>query len=666
MPADAAQPGTTSQTKESEPERRKGLADVKAELAPSKLPPTVPSPGRSGNVADNVEKEMLRAFKDFSAHEKLRVQEKQRTAGRKEREVKLNDLKKFASNFKLAKPVPNDLIGILAKDKKKQDEIIAKASKDAEEKKAAAQKPVLPPEPAKSTTPAPPEPLKPAVTTPVEPSGRGRGQSRGFQTSRQEKFNSSYGPGGIGRGGPPSSFGQRKMQQYAPGVVSNMPPLGPAALQTDLAMRQPISGVPSSASSASRFNANALEFRPNPTASTFSPSANPSSMATSIAGSRPVSKAHSPTKRPFFEGNNRPKHFSERPSIHDGFNTIKRMRMEAEADPKRSKDVATTEGVQPAYATKPTWDTQPDNENRTSEDMFKAQLPAGMVPTIGTGMPMAHQHQLPFNMQQQAPHMIPPHMQGPHHNPRFSQPPMHPTHPYHHDDHRMQASSSQQSSFQSPRPQYGMIAQASPMHGHPQPYMGQPQQIPMGQQPVPMQYARPASATPQMFNPQTGQPMMMVNGPPNPQYVQGHGHPQMQMYSPGPTQAYPVQPGPGTPSYSPRAPPMMIQQGSQQGHAAPMMHMSQSQQGQHVYYGQPPNQPSKFNTPKDRQFPDAELILVGMRGGGYPMQPTQSYGASPHMQPQYQMQHRGPQQFGSFPQQIHPQQVMNAHHGEIK
>ncbi|KAL9059566.1 MAG: hypothetical protein Q9162_001071 [Coniocarpon cinnabarinum] len=633
--------------KQSPSEQIKPQTSSKLELTPNKVAPPMPSPGRSGNVAENVEKEMLRAFKDFSAHEKLRAQEKQRTQGRKEREVKINDLKKFASNFKLSKPVPDDLIGILAKDPKKQDEIIAKANRATEEKKAVHQKPPPSPEPLKSTTPAQTDTAKPPVNAPVEPSTRGRGQSRGFPPSRHEKFNSSFGSGGIGRGAPPQSFGMRKMQQYPPGAMPNMPPLGPAALQTDLAMRQPMSGVPSSASSASRFNANALEFRPNPTASTFSPSGNPSSMATSVAGSRPVSKAHSPTKRSFFDGI-RPKHFSERPSIRDDFNPIKRMKKEAEADPKRYKDNG---GIPPAYATKPTWDTRPENENRSSDDIFKQQASMSVPQMMGPGMSMPHQHQLPPHLQQHPANLMGPHMHGPPHNSRYSQPPpMQQNHQYHHDDHRMQLTASQQS-YHSPRPQPGVMAQASPMHGQPQQYIAQPQGMYVGQQMMPMGYARPGSAAPQMFNPQTGQPVMMVNGPPNAQYMSGHNQPHMPMYSPNPGQAFPAQPGPGTPSYSPRAPPMMMHQGSQQGHTAPMMYVSQSQQGQHMYYGQ--IQPQQMH----------------MRGGGYPMQHQASYGASPHMPHQYHMQQRGPQQYSSFPQQqvMHAQALnQSAPHGDVK
>lgn len=566
----------------------KGKLEAKPDLAPNKSSKggAVPSPGKSVNATETVERDVVRAFKDFSNSEKIRLQQQQRVQGRKEREVKINDLKKFASNFKLPKPVPDDLIGILAKDPKKQDEIMAKALREAEEKKNQ-QKPAVaaaPVEQPTTSTPVQPDSNKATVAPPVEPSST-RSRGRGFQGHRNDKFSNSFGPGAVGRGGaPPQTFGQRLKQQYqsGPGVPA-MPPIGPAALQTDLPFRQPMIGMPNSASSASRFNATAIEFKPNP-ASTFPP-AGQGSIPTSQAGSRPVSKTHSPTKRSFFEGN-RPRPFSERPTIRNDFNPIKRLKMEVEKEGK-AKEFESNDGIPYAYMTRPTWDVRPENENKSYAEMFD-QRP--VVPLI----PMPHQHQLPPHLQQN--NQMMPHMHPPHHNSRYSQPPsIPPGNAYHHDDHRMQLSSSQSSQYQSPRVP---MAQPSPMSGqHQQVYM-QPQQMFMNQQGVPVGYIRSASTTPQMFNAQTGQMQpMMMNAHPNGQFVPGHGQPHVQMYSPAPGQAYSAQGGPGTPNYSPRAPPappMMAPQGSQQGHGAPMMYVSQSQQGQPMYYPQPQGQPSKF------------------------------------------------------------------------
>ena len=578
-------------------ELNKTSLEAKLDLAPNrpgKATPT-PSPGKSVNATETVERDVVRAFKDFSNQEKIRLQAQQRNQGRKEREVKINDLKKFASNFKLSKPVPDDLIGILAKDKRKQDEIIAKASREAEEKKTQQQKPAPTPEQPAPTAPAQPDANKVSNATPVEPSSaRSRGQGRGFGSSRNDKFHNSFGSSSQGRGGgPPPTFGQRAKQPYSSGSgVSTVAPMGPTNIHTDLPYRQPVPGVPNSASSQTRFNVSAMEFKPNASGSTFSsafsPLANHSSLTPSQAGSRPVSKTHSPTKRSFFEGN-RPRPFSERPSIRDDFNPIKRLKMEVEKE-GRLKEFEANDGIPYAYMTRPTWDVRPENENKSYAEMFDQRSVVSMGQPI---VPMPHHHQLPPHLQQN--HHTMPHVQPPHHA-RYSQgPPMPPGSAYHHDDHRMQASSSQSTAYQSPRVP---MAQPAPMSNQNQQVYVQPQHVYMNQQPVPMGYMRSGSATPQVFNAQTGQMQpMMVNAHPNSQFIPTHGQPHVQLYSSAPGQSYPSQQGPGTPNYSPRVapvPPMMAPQGSQQGHAAPMMYLSQSQQGQPMYYPQPQGQPSKY------------------------------------------------------------------------
>ena len=83
------------------------------------------------DATTNVEHDLLDSFKAFSAAEKLRMSERQRSIARENKAVKLNDLKKFALNFKLSTPVPTDLVPILAKDDTKQAVIVEKALKQA-------------------------------------------------------------------------------------------------------------------------------------------------------------------------------------------------------------------------------------------------------------------------------------------------------------------------------------------------------------------------------------------------------------------------------------------------------------------------------------------------------------------------------------------------------
>ncbi|KAK5740839.1 poly(A)-binding protein binding protein [Elasticomyces elasticus] len=78
------------------------------------------------------------AFKLFASKEKLRVRQEQglkRAGARQPKNVKLQDLKKFAADFKLTSRVPDDLLPILANDQYKQIGIRRKgeeAARDAE------------------------------------------------------------------------------------------------------------------------------------------------------------------------------------------------------------------------------------------------------------------------------------------------------------------------------------------------------------------------------------------------------------------------------------------------------------------------------------------------------------------------------------------------------
>ncbi|KAF2814371.1 uncharacterized protein BDZ99DRAFT_516970 [Mytilinidion resinicola] len=78
-----------------------------------------------------MEHDIINSFKQFSATEKLRIQERQRSIARESKAVKLNDLKKFSSDFKLNTAIPGDLVPILAKDEAKQKEIVQKSMKEA-------------------------------------------------------------------------------------------------------------------------------------------------------------------------------------------------------------------------------------------------------------------------------------------------------------------------------------------------------------------------------------------------------------------------------------------------------------------------------------------------------------------------------------------------------
>ena len=556
------------------------------------------------NATATVEKDLLKAFKHFSGTEKMKMQEQNRKFARQEREVKLNDLKKFATNFKLKTAVPPDMLGILAKDKERQETIVKKSHRQLEEQVAASKAPVPPP--------SEPSNQRPSTSTRPEP-----GNAAVDQPSSSSRGNRSHGGRGRGdrslggplpmmppRGAGQPSLGQRLMAQQSQYAQRQVPPIMP--LQ-DMRIAPPAPGplandapgsrgatipTPTSANS-SRFNAQALEFRPNPTASTFSPTGPPSGASNSPAGPKAAAKAKV-TNRVSFFGDKRPGPISEKRSIKDAFNPIQRMKKEAERDNK-AKDFAVNGGIPQAYRTPPTWDVREENLEKSYEDMFENNPPI-VQSASPANAPMPHQHQLPPHLQPGAPpipqihHTPQPNMRHSYGGPM----PQGPRGDHSFDEHRMHVSSSNQSMYNSPRFQQQNLVPhiGSPMFSQAQPAAyGQPQQVIMGMGPngQPVRYIAQMPGGQQFTSPQGGQmggPQMMGGQPGGFMTVPVQPQ-QMQVYqSPAPPHAFPAHlNGPQTTNgySSPYAAPLMTPRGSQQGQAPPYVHLTPSQQGQQIY-----------------------------------------------------------------------------------
>jgi hypothetical protein len=73
----------------------------------------------------------LPAFRDFVTNEKQRLNQKRQALVKSEMDKRMAELVKFSQSFKLNKPIPDDLVPILAKDEEKQKLIREKATKDA-------------------------------------------------------------------------------------------------------------------------------------------------------------------------------------------------------------------------------------------------------------------------------------------------------------------------------------------------------------------------------------------------------------------------------------------------------------------------------------------------------------------------------------------------------
>jgi hypothetical protein len=570
------------------------------------LPPQakVSPAAKEGGATATVEKDVVNAFKAFTATEKLRAQEHQRQAAKRDKAVKLNDLKKFAQNFKLHTPVPQDLVPILAKDKDKQSQIVESALKNAHDFTV----PATSPETASATQVAETKPTKP--TAPRTQSTASTATSAAIaipppapttapdrQTQRNRQSPSNF-PPATRNNGPqvptmprtgPSQFTQSLRQQYP--RQSGVPPMGhlqdPRVVPTGPSMT---TGVTSPPGGRLQYTGKVLEFKPNPSAHVFQPGPQTSS------GSSPVHEPKRPQMGNFFAGRRGIVSSEERLSISDNFDIVKRLLKEPKVEGKE-KDIAFNGGFLRSW-TLPTWDVTEANKNKTYVDVFERTTAPSVSPqhNVMNHPPMPHQHQLPMHLQSAGTPI--PQGHTPHHTPRHApvQPHMGPNGNQHYDDHRMQYSHSSSSVHPSPRAMPPYIA----THGQVQ------QGVPMYQQSLPGYGMNPGGypmtmrqvSGGQQFMPPTGPAMgghMMANQPSSGPYMNPLN--QVQMYPSVPNQQYAhhngQMPQAGAQGYpSPRPPAtMMVPQGSQQGHHPQMIYM----QGQHAPggYPQPPTGPSK-------------------------------------------------------------------------
>lgn len=574
------------------------------------------------NATATVERDVTNAFKNFAHQQRQNVKQVQSNRARNDKEIKLNDLKNFANSFKLNTPVPSDLVSIIAKDPAKQKEIQEKAKRNAEEANKGtsdAAKPIAPLADAKSAQR--PVPASHGSSPSTAPRPQNSGRASGFQ-GPQFRGQPPQGPPPQNRtqGSLSQRLGRLENKQQTqmglnpiPVHETRQPPTGPANnIDPNLSRRS--SGVASL--QAARLNPNSHEFRPG--AAPFNPNGNQASTGSSP---RSVVNAVAPTSISCSLLRRKPVPESDRPSLKGKFDALEHIKTH-KLPP--AKDWKASGGLKPAYDTPPTWkqagpEEKPESTLRlTYSQVFEAvPYPAQTMspPNPPHSFPhVPHQHQLPIHMQQSV------HMGGARQSPR--QPPMNmhgnqqqhgPPLPYNgHDDHRMMPSHSAQS-YASPRLQQVPMAYPSPMHQNAQMYNPQMVQFPGG---PPMQPQFRSLSSSHQFMPQQGQigPIMMPNpagtfltsqgmapgpqmmypqGGPVPFMPPGNGHP-----PPMPVNGYPS-PGRG-------GAPMMMNQGSQQGHQQQMYGMNpgmspgpQFGSAAPIYAQQPPGQ-SKYSS----IFPD--------------------------------------------------------------
>ncbi|KAL8942856.1 MAG: hypothetical protein Q9211_001219 [Gyalolechia sp. 1 TL-2023] len=578
-----------------------------------------PAPIKTSKVREsataNVETELLDSFKQFASNEKMKFQDQRRQRVTHDKAIKLNDLMKFSQNFKLLTPVPKDLVPILAKDKTKQDEIIEKAQRNADSnttsakatntaaptepkvsKVAAEGGPRLAPEASNNRQIAPPQgpqatqagreraqPLHNGATT--AKAGQGMLSHRLADSHRQHK--AGLQPVSIPQPIPIQSVSKAPRQSFHNN--NNHPQIPGTSVRT-----------PTSASSASaKFNVRAMEFRPNPAASSFRPPGEPSATSSPRSTPHVRSASRPPTPSAFF-GDRKPLPRDERESISAHFNPLKRLKQISQQEGKTPADNG---GIRHAYATPPTWSSvEPNAEFKSYKQMFDDASPVSNRASPQHGSPshpsLPHQHQLPMHLQQ-APHGMPPVSAAAPQAPFHSQPqPLQfPTGP-HYDDHRMHLSASSSSVYPSPRMQHANMAYPSPMPQHAQLAYGQPMPqyflAPNGAQPA--HFGRHFPGGHQMISAQgapLAAPMMMQQSSQGGYIGPPHGmaipfNPQMPMYPPGQPAGYNAPSQPSTTFPSPgRGAPMMMHQGSHQGQHSQVF-MGPGQYGQPIYAPQQP------------------------------------------------------------------------------
>lgn len=562
----------------------------------STLPASKLTPGTEGSATATVEKDVVNAFKAFTAAEKLKAQDHQRSLVKRDKAVKLNDLKSFAKNFKLHTEVPSDLIPILAKDKGKQDAIIQKALKNAHDFKITSPK-------SQEPSPAAAAPLNTTqsnskssiqrATESIQPIPPHFQSERRNQSNRQSQSNfTQAGRGNNDRNnqpGPPrGNHAQRLQAQYPRQPLAPMPHglHDPRLPPTGPSMTNGVQSPPTRI----QYNLKAAEFRPNPSASTFQPG--PSSQSSPVRVLPP--KPAVPKAGNFFYNRRPLVQIKSEKSVISAFDSISRAASEAVSAGK-AKDFIGNGGIPQAYRTQPTWDVSEINRELKYAQIFEREK-VTPIHSSQSQPHMAHQHQLPMHLQSGS--IVQGHT--PQHTPRHApaQPLINSNGIPHYDDHhRMQFSASSSSMHPSPRaglpPQYvynGPGSQQVPMHSQPIPPYGM----------APGGYAmnmRQVSGGPQyMSQPgsQMGGHVMTHQASSGPYMINSQGP----MFAPGPNAGYPHHNGPGPTQVngagysSPRPPaPMMTHQGSQQGHPQ-MVYM---QQGQHnpQTYGQAPTGHSK-------------------------------------------------------------------------
>ncbi|KAF9223412.1 hypothetical protein BS17DRAFT_754452 [Gyrodon lividus] len=275
-------------------------------VAPKETLPTAKStsPAPSTSSVNKPPADPLPAFRDFVTNERHRLTQKKQALVKSEMDKRKAELLKFSQTFKLNKPIPDDLVPILAKDEEKQRQIRQRASQDAASATARTigAAGTLNPSPSASRMPQVPISAKlapdvarkppPVVTDPT----KALAPTPSTSTANTPAVKSSE---------PGKANAKSSLSMY----IQPIPPFKGSKTRSPAPQTNGSSStaaVPTSpTSTANRLNANASSFRPNPKANAFTPgptSPIPSATSASVSTSPQAKPAESspPTPNPFF------------------------------------------------------------------------------------------------------------------------------------------------------------------------------------------------------------------------------------------------------------------------------------------------------------------------------------------------------------------------------
>ncbi|KAG9315325.1 hypothetical protein JVU11DRAFT_4467 [Chiua virens] len=254
-----------------------------ASVGQKEAPPTAKStsPAPSTSSVNKPPADPLPAFRDFVTNERQRLTQKKQALVKSEMDKRKAELLKFSQTFKLNKPIPDDLVPILAKGEDKQRQIREKATQDATSSTARSIGTVAP-EAVRKPVSVAPSSAKPSVPT---------------SSASASKVVGKPSEPGKTNGKPTISMHIQSIPPFRGNRAKSPSPQTNGSSTTTT--------VPTSPTSTNRLNANASSFRPNPKANAFTPgptSPIPSTTSASASASPHVKPAEStpPTPNPFF------------------------------------------------------------------------------------------------------------------------------------------------------------------------------------------------------------------------------------------------------------------------------------------------------------------------------------------------------------------------------